>query len=375
MSPRNKQAGNAQGAADPGEGAGRRTMDNAGLVALAEGHWFDACEAMLRQRILAGDDAPPVKLAHELASIGHRVISLDAEDFLELATQVKHRPWASRLSQCCFPIEPRARERGALGSLVPLYELMLEVIQLRAQRHEPQALVVTAHLIAEYLCQLAWEERLGHGGDPLRLPKDVGERWGTDDPECPHSSVMRATAKRAVNAGKGDLKGFTSYLDRFHSRLGDTLAVCAMNHQTIDAGERPDVGPTCPNPCRWAVAGPVDERRALDARLRLGLIYLESPLVALRHHAPVGHFFGVPSIAEISDGWLKTWEKLTTQWPDGSNPLVAAVDQGSYPIQKDEALPGLSMLVSVVPGCTGRPGTLLHDIADDIVRTLGWVRD
>lgn len=348
-------------------------MDDAGLVVLAENFWFDACEAMLRQRIAAGDDDPAVALAHRLAAIGHRVISLDAEDFLELAQQVMSRPWATRLGQCCFPIEPRAKERGALGSLVPLYELMLEVIQLRSQRHEPQALVVTAHLIAEYLCQLAWESRLGHGGDPLRLPRDVGERWGTEDPECPHSSAMRATAKRAVNAGQGDLKGFTSYLDRFHSRLGDTLAVCAMNHETIAAGERPDVGPTCPNPCRWAVAGGLAERRDLDARLRLGLIYLESPLVALRHHAPVGHFFGVPSIAEISEGWVKTWEKLTTQWPDGSNPLVAAVESGDYHVPQDEALPGLSMLVSVVAGRPVTPGHLLHDIAADIVATLSHV--
>ncbi|MGA4507985.1 hypothetical protein ACQB6R_03000 [Propionibacteriaceae bacterium G1746] len=349
-------------------------MDNAGLVALAEAHWFDAAESMMRQRVLAGDTDPAVALAHEFAAIGHRVISLDAEDFLELAKQAKGRSWSERLSKCCFPVEPRARERGALGSLVPLYELMLEVVQLRAERHEPQALVVTAHLIAEYLCQLAWEPRLGHGGDPLKLPRDVGQRWGTDDPDCPHSSAMRATARRAVNAGKGDLTGYTNYLDKFHSRLGDTLAVCGMNHETIDAGQRPDVGPTCPNPCRWAVAGSLDERRDLDARLRLALIYVESPLVALRHHAPVGHFFGVPSISEISDGWIATWKKLTTPWNDGSNPLLIALDEERYTIPADEALPGLSLLVSVIGKRQIGPGRLLHDIADDIVTVLGHAR-
>ena len=345
-------------------------MDNPGLIALAEGHWFDAAEAMLRKRIVAGDEDPAVRLAHEYAAIGHRVISLDAEDFLELAKKARGRSWSHELSRCCFPIEPRARERGALGSLVPLYELMLEVIQLRAERHEPQALVVTAHLIAEYLCQLAWEVRLGHGGDPLRMPKDVGERWGTDDPACPHSSAMRSTARRSLNAGKGDLAGYTNYLDKFHSRLGDALAVCGMNHETIDAGMRPDVGPTCPNPCRWAVRGSLEERRDLDARLRLALIYLDSPLVSLRHHAPVGHFFGVPSMAEISEGWIATWKKLTQQWSDGTNPLVEAVENGTYSIQPDEALPGLSLLVSVVARRQISPGHLLHDIAGDIVTAL-----
>ena len=345
-------------------------MDHQGLIALAEAHWFDAAESMLRARVAAGDDDPAVRIAHDFAAIGHRVISLDAEDFLELAGQAKGRSWTQRLSKCCFPTEPRARERGALGSLVPLYELMLEVVQLRAQRHEPQALVVTAHLIAEYLCQLAWESKLGHGGDPLRMPKDVGERWGTDDPACPHSSAMRSTARRSINAGRGDQAGYTNYLDKFHSRLGDTLAVCAMNHETIDAGQRPDVGPTCPNPCRWAVRGSLEERRDLDARLRLALIYLESPLVSLRHHAPVGHFFGVPSIAEISEGWIASWNKLTQPWKDGANPLLRALEEGTFTTDQDEALPGLSLLVSVVAKRPIRPGRLLHDIADDIVTAL-----
>lgn len=347
-----------------------QSMDNAGLVALAEGHWFDAAESMLRNRLAEGAADPALKLAHQYASIGHRVISLDAEDFLELAKQAQSRSWSQQLSRSCFPIEPRARERGALGSLVPIYELMLEVIALRSERHEPQALVVTAHLIGEYLCQLAWEPTLGHGGDPLRMPRDVGERWGTDDPACPHSSAMRSTAKRALNAGKGDLAGYTNYLDKFHSRLGDTLAVCGMNHDTIDAGQRPDVGPTCPNPCSWAVRGTLEERRDLDARLRLALIYLDSPLVSLRHHAPVGHFFGVPSMAEIAEGWIASWKKLTQPWKDGTNPLLRALEDGTYVSDPDEALPGLSLLVSVVAKRQISPGHVLHDIAVDIVTTL-----
>lgn len=51
---------------------------------------------------------------------------------------------------------------------------MLEVLDLRAQRHEPLQIVVTAHLIGEYLAQLAWESTLGHAGDPLRLGETVG---------------------------------------------------------------------------------------------------------------------------------------------------------------------------------------------------------
>ena len=132
---------------------------------------------------------------------------------------------------------------------MPLYELMLEVLQVRAIRREPLQVVVTAHLIGEFLAQLAWESTLGHGGDPLYLADFVGgSRWGTNDPVCAHSSAQRSTAHRALNACQGDTAGFTTYLDRFHSRQGDALSVCAMNLDTIARGDRPDVGESVPIP-------------------------------------------------------------------------------------------------------------------------------
>ena len=337
----------------------------AGLVDLCEAHWYDAAAAMMAQEIAQGTAPRRVNEALALVRVAVRTMALDAEDFDQLAAGVRGRPWAGRLAACAFPQGPRDSNRGALGDLVPLYELLLEVIDLRAERQEPQQVVVVAHLIGEYLCQLAWQSRLGHGGDPLRLPRDVGGRWGTDDPECAHNSAMRATAKRAVNAALGDQAGFTSYLDKFHSRLGDTLAVCAMNHVIIDAGERPDVGPTCPNPCQWVLRGSRADQRDLDARLRLALVYLNSPLVALRHHAPVGHFFGVPSWREIADAWILTWEKLTKQWPDEANPLVRARITAS-----EEALPGMAALVSTVAGRPISAGTLVRDIGADVTGVL-----
>lgn len=339
--------------------------DDTEIIALLDGHWYDAVAALLHRANTARGD-----LAHarELATAAKRVLDLDAEDFGMIAGGFSE-PWAKRLAQCCFPHEPRDPERGALGSLVPLYELMLEVLNLRALRHEPLQIVVTAHLIGEYLCQLAWETRLGHGGDPLRMREQVGERWGTDSPDCPHSSALRATARRSLNACHGDRAGYTAYLDRFHSRLGDALAVCAMNHETVGAGARPDVGETCPTPCRWAVRGGLEERRDLDARVRLALLYVDSPIVSLRHHAPVGHFFGVPSVAEISDAWVRTWERLTAPWHDGSNPLLAADMPGGF--SETEALPGMAALVSAVAGRGIAPGRVIRDIGADVGRALG----
>ncbi len=335
--------------------------------ALLDGHWYDALAALLHGVTPKGQDAAKLKRAYALATAAKRVLDLDAEDFGTIAKGFS-APWANRLEASCFPLQPRGSQRGALRSLVPLYELMLEVTQLRALRHEPLQVVVTAHLIGEYLCQLAWESTLGHGGDPLVLGRAVGERWGTDDPECPHNSALRATAKRALNACNGDLAGYTAYLDKFHSRLGDALAVCAMNHATVGAGERPDVGETCPNPCRWATAGSMADRKDLDARVRLALLYEESPIVSLRHHAPVGHFFGVPSVQEISEAWLRTWDRLTQPWADGSNPLLAGDVPAVGP--PDEALPGLSVLVSAVAGQPIGPGRVIRSIGDEITALL-----
>lgn len=339
-----------------------------GLQPLLDGHWYDAIAAVLDARLRGGATSPALVKAREYAVAAKRVLDLDAEDFGQIAEGFAREHWKHDLSQACFPTEPRQANRGALASLVPLYELMLEVLDLRAERHEPLQVVVTAHLLGEYLPQLAWESTLGHAGDPLRLGEVVGERWGTDDPTCPHSSALRATARRALNAAQGDVAGFTSYLDRFHSRQGAALALCALNHATVSAGERPDVSETCPTPCAWATRGTLAERRDLDARVRLALIYQGSPIVSLRHHAPVGHFFGVPSTSEISAAWLRTWEKLTTPWPDGSNPLLLGASPGLA--GEREALPGMSALVSAVAGRTIGAGTLIRDIGADIAAAV-----
>jgi hypothetical protein len=345
--------------------------ESATVDTLLRGHWYDAVLALLDQALR--DDGQPARTAdlgraRELAEVARRVLDLDAEDFTAISRRFD-AAWAGRLADSSFPAEPRDPVRGALGSLVPLYELMLEVLQVRALRREPLQVVVTAHLIGEYLIQLAWESTLGHGGDPLRLAGFVGDsRWGTEDPTCRHPSALRSTARRALTACSGDVAGYTTYLDRFHSRLGEALGVCGLNLDVVARGERPDVGEPCPLPCAFVTELGRKRRRDLDARIRLAMLYIDSPIVALRHHAPVGHFFGVPSVAEISDAWLRTWEKVSAPWPDGANPVLAPALQARTP--EDEALPGLSALVSAVADRPIGPGRLLHDIGTDVARAL-----
>ena len=250
------------------------TVDPVMLRKLVEGHWYDAVSVLLERSVKEGQATPQIVRVQALATAARRVLDLDAGDFANIASGFSDS-WIVRLADCSFPIAPRDPDRGALGSLVPLYRLMLEVMELRALRQEWMQIVVTAHLIAEYLVQLAWESTLGHGGDPEQLlPLVAGSRWGTDDPVCPHSPAQRSTAKRILSVTRGDQAGYNAYLDRFHSRQGEALSVCAMNHATIGIGLRPDVGVTCPNPCRFVTDVPIEQRRDLDGRVRLALLFV-----------------------------------------------------------------------------------------------------
>lgn len=328
---------------------------------LARGAWFESLAALL-----ATDPQAPAE-ATALAQTGARILALDAEDFAAIAAGSR-APWADDLARCGFPATARAQDRGALDSLVPLYGLLLELLEVRAARDEPLWLVVLAHLIGEYLRQLAWEPRLGHAGDPARLVRTVGERWGSDDPSCAHPPALRTVARRSVQAAAGDDVAWQAYLDKVHSRQGEALAVCAMNHKTTKKGARPTTGLTCAKPCGWVLQGSDADRAALDARCRLAGLYVDSPLVALRHHAPVGHFFAVPSRTQIDEAWAATWALLVAPWADGGNPLQG---QPSTPPATDEVLGGMSLLLATVAGRPVPRGHLVADLATALTAALG----
>ena len=115
------------------QSAAERGAPGAAVSALLDRHFYDAVEVLL-QSTLGADNVPDrLRQAHRLAAAARRVLDLDAEDFGEIASGF-HTDWAQRLAESSFPLEPRDPQRGALRSLVPLYELMLEVLQLRATR-------------------------------------------------------------------------------------------------------------------------------------------------------------------------------------------------------------------------------------------------
>lgn len=328
--------------------------------ALLEEYRFGGIEAIAAILDLPGAARHRVE---QLAHAGDRLLELDAEDFAQLAAD-GHLPATvvERVRAAQFPRDPAAADRGSLASLVPLHELMLEALAVRWLRREPTHVVVLMHLLAEYLPLLAWESVLGHAGDPMRLTAFVeveGSRWGQRD-RCDHTRAHRSGAVRVAGAARGDAATWSVYLDHYHSRVSEALARCAAR----PGGGRPAVAGTCRRPCTVWTQLPAATRDELGARVHLARMFADSPVVELRHHAPVGHFFGVPSPEEILDAWERTWRRLARRWADGANPLTG--NHRRRRRDNPEPLLGLSMLVSVIAGRPVRAGSVLRTIRDEI---------
>ncbi|TDC88089.1 hypothetical protein [Actinomadura sp. 7K507] len=324
------------------------------LTALARRYAFGDLAALIAQGTVVPDHHSDAVGA--LCAFGQRVLDLDAEDFgmPEDVGEVPHdlldRARASRMPQ-----EPRERPRGALASLRPAYSLLLEVIAIRWYRRDMAALVAAVHIASEYLPMLAWEPVLGHAGDPARIGASVegeGSRFGVPvEPGsarmCDHTRPERSACERTLRVAKEPPPGWRAYLDRQHSQVASALGDCAAR---------------CRTPC--TVMSRLDDlvRADLTDRCKLAGDFTDSALVKLRHAAPVGHGFGVPSPEEVQTAWTRARKSLSRH-PLGHKALTG--DGDPYP------LPGLPALFSAIAAAELRPDTLLHDVTTRITTTLG----
>jgi hypothetical protein len=102
-----------------------------------------------------------------------------------------------------------------------------------------------------------------------------------------------------------------------------------------------------------------EPRADLQARARTALAFADTPLVRLRHAAPVGHGFGVPSPEEV----LEAWERSRTALD--KNPVgAAATKDDGFP------LPGLPSLFGAVAGTPLAPATLLEGVSRHVVSLI-----
>ncbi|GGO78706.1 hypothetical protein [Nonomuraea cavernae] len=290
--------------------------------------------------------APDPEVA-DVCDFGQRLLSLDAEDF---AVEARSVPAALRRSAraCHMPQTAREQPRGALESLRPAYRLLLEVIAVRWHRRELSPMIAAVHIAGEYLPLLAFEPQLGHAGDPARWPEGLsapGSRFGViGDRDCDHTKSEQSATNRTLRVSIEPPEGWRAYFDRQHSQVAGAVAVCVS---------------TCRKPCtamHWIDPEP---RADLGVRARTALAFAETPLVRLRHAAPVGHGFGVPSPEEVLDAWERSRAVL-----DKSEVGAAALKDDGFP------LPGLPSLFSAIAATPIAPATLLDGVSRHIVGLL-----
>jgi len=302
----------------------------------------------------------------QLCAYGQRLVDLDAEDFANpdaapgastdttfahlVGDELVPAHLLARGRRCHVRQQPKATGPDALASLRPAFRLLLEVIRIRWERRETLPVLAAVHIASEYAAALAWEPALGHAGDPARLRSDPaftgpGSRWGHDDPRCPHTKPEKSATSRALRVAGEPVSGWRAYLDRQHSLVSRALGVCAA---------------ACANPCTVLTSRPSAERVDLAERCRIALAFQRSGLVKLRHRAPVGHGFGVPSTVEVTSAWQRTRDGLGRRGGLGRSALV---DDGFV-------LPGLQSLFGAIAGVPLTPETLLADTVTEIVHQL-----
>ncbi|MFG3442908.1 hypothetical protein ACGF0J_37180 [Nonomuraea sp. NPDC047897] len=306
------------------------------LIALARRHAFADLGAL----------APTPEIA-DVCEFGQRLLSLDAEDFAVEARSVPAE-LRRRARACHMPQTPREQPRGALESLRPAYGLLLEVIAARWHRRELSPMIAAVHIAAEYLPLLAFEPHLGHAGDPVLWPDGLsatGSRFGViGDRDCDHTKSEQSATNRTLRVAGEPAEGWRAYFDRQHSQVAGALAVCVA---------------TCRNPCTAMHWIEPEQRAELNVRARTALAFAETPLVRLRHAAPVGHGFGVPSPEEVLDAWERSRSALDKNEIGG-----AALKDDGFP------LPGLPALFSAVAAAPVAPATLLTGVSDHVVGLL-----
>jgi hypothetical protein len=291
-----------------------------------------------------------------LARLGEAVLNVDTHDF-ESWCQDEHIPKHIRdeLALCIWPSEMQDDAVGALSSLIPTFELLLEVFETRLLKGDISMGLSIIHLMTEYLPLLGWETELGHAGNPNQLSDYLSQpnaMWQSD--VCPLNRQQRKAFANVITANSSQ-KNWGIYLHDSHSRVAASLSICASvpNPSSEISGQR-----TCRTTCAIR-KGNKDLAWAMVLVRRLK----ESSLLTLRHDAPVGHFFSVPQEPEILESWETTWQGLIAdrdEAPERQNPLRNVTRTG--------ALAGLPELLGVVAGMPGamHPSNLISKIVAEI---------
>jgi hypothetical protein len=342
--------------ADEAVGVAARASITTRLGELAQRWRFEDVATLAESTdALAADGAE--RLAR-LARTGAQLLDLNLRVEIPAEAWWLHR----HCRELYFPDTWDTPSRGALADFRPLARLMLAALRVREQRGEPLMMLSLLHLLAEYLPVMAWQPVLGHAADPAALPSHVqraGSLWGVASNECAHSEPMRATAARVVGDQIQRPLRWRWALRRDYSVLAAALRTCGLRGGVSGPAVRTATS-GCPSPC--SVVTQLDDETVadLDRRLRMATRVSNGEIMALRHAAPVGHFFGTPTVSELAAAWSDTARKIND------------VDQPSPPIPVDshDITTQLAHLVSLVAGGSVTVSPLFDELREELLHDL-----
>ncbi len=304
----------------------------------------------------------------QLCAVGMEVRQLDAEEFGKRAKTCVPLPRRLRaiLHAAAWPTTLADQGSGALVDLRPTYRLLLELVQINIAQRNWTDVLALIHLMSEYLPLLAWQPLLGHAG----IPRDISALFNTSTTQSPRPSPERGCALGKPGSDLANQlqtppttdAALQDYLRTKYSRVSGLLLICGGAPDALITGR----ARACRNQCS-VVTGPnadlaEPEREALARRVTMARRFADSPIVALRHTSPVGHFFSVPGKPEIDEAWNRTRGKLLKTLGD-----MSASDQ-----EKDRISPELvNGLQGLVGYCSGSdepltPSDILIELRDAI---------
>lgn len=317
-------------------------------------------EFALEFRDFAAAHAVLIELGYEvnsrplqLCEVGYRVSQLDGEDF----EQLSHTPGlpsdvASFLKQCSWPTSLADADGTALDDLIPTFQLLLEIAELKTVRRDWPDVLAVIHLISEYLPLLAWQPVLGHAGRPDKLQATLVGRSMHHKP-CSLNNMQHSQIESLLSLRLRDESfDLDEYVRKDHSRMADALTECSgrmnlANNLTSVVFVRMELNHSkVPEE-----SASIREKEDLAFRTSIARAFSESAIVHMRHTSPVGHFFAVPGKSKVTKEWYKSTVKINNlarlydqhRVASGDGPLVKESVSGSFPV-------GLSDLVTIAAG-------------------------
>lgn len=252
------------------------------------------------------DDLGRLCRIHWLTEVCVRIVQVDGEDFVHVGDWLDVPIEGQELLRAAsLPHLPDDPERGVLRTMLPMFRLLMELIDVAYERDDIDSVLKYLHLIAEYAPLLAWERLMEGPGEPAVIAARLSQTPTWKDPartrKCPRSDAAGSVARTAPVALNGR-REWDTYLNQSLSRVSLLLGSCGASDPRLE-GRR-----LCAEPCAVAPSG--HDSEDLAWRLHSVHRFATSAVIGLRHPSPLGHGFRLPDKQELDGAWDDTVSRL-----------------------------------------------------------------